>query len=190
MSGRSASRNLPALVREHDIPTGGVLHVGANRGQEVDVYRRAGFGTIRLVEPIPELAARLRRLAGVQVIQAAAGRRGERTLHVTDNDRYASLLPPQDRRVVARVTVPVIPVRDMQGGCSLLVVDAQGAEAEVLATADLPRLRMIVVETCTRRRYKGAALRGDVLGMLDGWRLVAEFRHRTPGVSDCVLVAP
>src|SRR5437868_40730 len=47
------------LIREFGRECRGVIHVGANLGQEFDSYRRAGLQSVVYIEPIPEIFARL-----------------------------------------------------------------------------------------------------------------------------------
>ena len=165
-----------------------------------------------MVEPNPEHTAALReslrkhhsaatgagsRCAGLpaqEVVVAAAGReRGHTTLYVTEWDQQASLLPPLPPLTVARTeTIPVVPVREIQHGCNVLVVDAQGAELEVLAGADLSRLHLAVIEGSTWPRYQQGSTVGTIAGYMraQGWRQVAVWAHVRPHVYDVAWLTP
>lgn len=174
------------ILERHGIEPKGVIHVGANRGQEVPVYRGL-FDLIRLVEPIPELADALP--GDCEVIRAAVrDQPGETTLYVPRWDQAASVLRPRKRRVVRKLTVPTVPLRDIQDDCNVLVADVQGAELEVLRSGDLKRLDALVVEVFPTRRYEDACVGGEVVDYLADWRLVAEFPHQVATVSDLVFV--
>ncbi|MDQ1740672.1 MAG: hypothetical protein QOE53_2324, partial [Pseudonocardiales bacterium] len=149
---------LPALIERLALPTDGVVQVGAHIGQEVPALTRCGFRRLVMMEPNPDHITTLRQqlqlhhlnaglpepaggLPAREMVPAAAGReRGELVLHVTEYDQQASLLVPMfPMAVVRRDRIPVVPVREVQTGCNVLVIDAQGAELDVLAGADLTR---------------------------------------------------
>lgn len=175
---------LAGILTRHDIIPRGVIHVGANRGQEVPAYREL-FPRIKLVEPNPELPLP----DDCEVIRkAVGGEYGEATLYIPKWDQAASVLRPVKRRVIRKLTVPVVPLRDIQGSCNVLVVDVQGAELEVLKSGDLERFDLIVVEVFPTRRYEGACVREEVMDYLAAWELAAEFPHKVPTVSDLVYV--
>lgn len=160
----------------------GVVHVGAHRGQEVADYRRAGFRRIVLVEANPWLGPDLDRLAVTEVHMCAAGTSRSVDLFVTEWDERSSVLAPLEDPVTETVTVPCRPLADLQTGCNMAVLDVQGAELDVLRSADLTALDVLIVETTDRVRYDGAATRADIDGFLTGagWR---RYRSITAGHS-------
>lgn len=176
---------LPDLLA--DLEPRGVVHVGAHKGQEVPDYRAAGFERIVLIEPNPAMWRHLDRLDDVTVHRCACGPTGTATLHVTAASQRSSLLEPTDWNVTRTVDVPVRPLAELQGGCNVAVVDVQGCELDVLATADLPALELIVVEVSDTVRYRSAPTRDALEAFLTaaGWSMVAEFRggHST-GIAD------
>ena len=201
---------LPGLLDRLGLPTDGVVQVGAHVGQEVQALSRCGFRRLVMMEPNPDHTAALRQqlqahltagrpasaggLPAAELVLAAAGReRGELVLHVTEHDQQASLLMPlQPMSVVREDTVAVIPVREVQAGCNVLVIDAQGAELEVLAGADLSRLQLAVVEGSTSARYQGGATLDSVGDYMRsrGWRQIAGWAHVRPHVVDVAWLAP
>jgi FkbM family methyltransferase len=46
--------DLNNMVEKYDLDIGGVLHIGAHHGQEVEEYKRLGISKIAMVEPQPE----------------------------------------------------------------------------------------------------------------------------------------
>lgn len=151
----------------------GVVHVGAHHGQEVADYRRAGFGRIVLVEPNPACWPALDRLHVDEVHTCAAGSAGLVTLYVTEwDERSSTLLPTETYQVVETIAVERRPLADMQTGCNVAVLDCQGAELDVLRSADLARFDVLIVETSATVRYEGAATRADIDEFLTGagWR--------------------
>jgi FkbM family methyltransferase len=206
---------LAGLLRRLRLATDGVVQVGAHIGQEVEALTACGFRRLVMMEPNQDhtaalddqllryhLAARLPEpedghLAREIVVAAAGRSRGEATLYVTEWDQQASMLPPllplsARNAVVRQDTIPVIPVREVQHGCNVMVVDAQGAELEVLAGTDLDRLDLAVIEGSTWARYsEGSTLETISDYMLaQGWRQVADWAHVRPNVSDLAWLAP
>ncbi len=204
-------QQLPALLDRLGLPTDGAIQVGAHTGQEVEALTRCGFRRLVMVEPNRDHLARLdeqlqihHAAAGLpepadghlprEIVTAAAGRdRGEATLYVTEYDQQSSMLPPLLPMTVARhETIPVIPLREVQGGCNVLVVDAQGAELEVLAGADLERLHLAIIEGSTWARYSGGSTLDGTADYMSshGWRQVALWAHVRPHVYDAAWLAP
>lgn len=201
---------LPELLDTLDLPRDGVVQVGAHTGQEVEAFSRLGFRRLVMMEPnqdhLPLLAQRLREFhesAGLPlpadgreprvVVQAAAGRRhGQATLYVTEYDQQSSVLAPLGMPVLREVTIPVIPVAEIQAGCNVLVADAQGAELDVLAGADLDRFQLIVVEGSITARYTGGSTVASIADLLRraGWQQVAAWAHVRPEVYDLGWLAP
>jgi FkbM family methyltransferase len=202
---------LPALISRLGLATDGVVQVGAHVGQEVQALTRCGFRRLVMVEPnldhtmalqqqlrLHHLGAGLPEPAGGlparEIVPAAAGRtRGQLVLHVTEYDQQASLLVPLlPMAVVRQDTIAVIPVHDVQAGCNVLVIDAQGAELDVLAGTDLTRLQLAVIEGSTWARYDGGATLESVGAYMrsQGWRQIAVWAHVRPHVVDVAWLAP
>lgn len=204
-------RELPGLLALLRVPANGVVQVGAHTGQEVPALTRCGFRRLVMMEPnrdhIPRLRGQLRvhqpdanlpePVGGYprhEVVVAAAGReRGEAMLHVTEWDQQSSLLAPlMAVEVVRRDVCAVVPVREVQHGCNVLVIDAQGAEIDVLAGADLRRLDLAVIEGSTRARYENGSTVDSIAVFMraHGWRQVATWAHVRPDVYDVAWLSP
>lgn len=200
--GTVAMGDLRRLLDEVGLAAAGVVHVGAHRGQEVPVYRAAGFGLIRLVEPEPGLARRLRdRFPDCDVREVAcAARGGRRRFNVANYRTWSSLYDiPSDqsivpgRRVEVRdvITVDVVRLATIQDGCNVAVIDAQGAELDVLKGADLAALDLVIVETVEPSEVWRPALPRDVADEWfaeRGWSAAFEWRHTAPDVRDVAYV--
>jgi len=170
---------LPAIMAEHGVVPSGVLHVGAHHGEEYEAYRAAGFDRIVWMEPNPLLASRLRD-RGLNVVEAAAGSvPGVATFYSTERSYWSSLLRPTTREH-EEIRVEVARIDSLGHDCNVLVVDAQGSEPDVIASADLGVFDLAVIETGTQQEYEGQVSFGPVDEMMAaaGFRLVGEFWHQ------------
>lgn len=199
--------DLAALCRLHRVPRGGVVHVGAHLGQELELYRELGFRRILLVEAHPHLAARL--LASVRddprVLVASCAicdHDGSATLRVASYDESSSLLPFAEHREVypdiveeSRLEVPARRLDSLLGALGLppesfdlLVLDVQGAELLALrgARRALGHLSALVVEVSFRELYRGGALAHEVDDFLaeQGFERIATDRRHHPSWGD------
>jgi FkbM family methyltransferase len=158
---------LPDALADLGVPATGVIHVGAHRGEEVPIYRKCGFEQITLVEPDPDNAAFLRdEFPDCAVIECAVGtEQGSATLHRADNTVFSGLKPDAGQPTIGSVEVAVRPLRDIQAEhpANVLVVDTQGTELEVLASADLTGVDLVVVETQELSRKMYAAFWPDAV---------------------------
>lgn len=190
------------LITVRGVAPVGVVHVGAHRGTEVPDYRRFGFERIVLVEPEPDLAARLRvKFPDCVVVEKVCAQRAakRRKFNVATRRQWSSLVDvPADQskagpvEVRARIDVEAVTLRSIQAGCNVAVVDTQGTEHDVLAGADLSSLELVVVETVTPGPvWRPAWDRPDADAWFAerGWWPVAEFAHSAPDVLD-VAYAP
>ena len=128
-----------------------VLHIGAGRCAELEMYKRFDRSCIVLVEPqadlAGELAARTAETPHIRVISAAiAEEAGENTLHLFNLSQYASLHQPNGifslfpgLEEVGQVSVNCLTIADLisdsgvsPGADNWLVIDAPGAEAIVV----------------------------------------------------------
>lgn len=155
----------------------GVVHIGANTGQERDMYHRLGLQVL-WVEPIPSVFAQLRDnltdYPAQQALQALVSDTdgAEATLHIASNNgESSSILPPaghlqswpeirfEEQIRLPTVTLPtllqsnkvVLPRR------TALVLDTQGAELMILrgAGALLRSFRYVKAEAADFSAYEG-----------------------------------
>jgi FkbM family methyltransferase len=172
----------------------GVIHVGANTGQERDDYARHRLPVV-WVEPIQECFDRLvSHVAAfpeqvcVQALVTDTDGKDYR-LHVSDNNgQSSSVLPPAAHltsypgvnfifaRQLKSVTLDMLLAREVAdlSVFDTLVLDVQGAELLVLAGAKslLPRLRYVRAEVWNYQAYKGCAQRSEVSSFLGRYGLV------------------
>lgn len=128
----------------------GIRHlafVGAHEGEEVASLIAAGVQRLTLVEPLPDLAARLReQWPDLTVVEAACSdKAGTATLYVPARDNMASLIPLDGEPI----EVPTVRLDEVAPDADAAVIDVQGHEYEVLAAAPWDSLRLLMVETCT-----------------------------------------
>jgi len=161
---------LPEAMTELGVEPRGVLHVGAHRGEEMPVYAKCGFESFTLVEPDPDNAAFLRaEFPDVDVVECAVGPNvGPATLHRAANTVYSGLRPDAGQPSTGSVDVQVFPLSAIQDGrkANVLVVDTQGTELEVLGTADLSGVDLVIVETQELSRAMYAAFWPDAVEQL------------------------
>ncbi len=177
----------------HDLDA--VLDVGANVGQFAISVRRAGFvGRIISCEPLSGAFAELARRAvddsGWDVVNAAVGSEvGETEINVSANSYSSSILPMTDAHLsgapdsayvaterVALTTVPALVERfGLRPERTLLKIDTQGYEAEVLAGAGdlLGEFGALQLEVSFVELYEGQQLAEETAQLLrdHGYRL-------------------
>jgi FkbM family methyltransferase len=178
-------RQLPQALAELGLAPKHVIHVGANLGQEVADYRRAGIERITLVEPDPDAAAALRAAyPDLPVLEVAcATTAGSAMLRRADDASVWSTLAttalPHGKAVTSEVPVQVVTVADIQGDADMLVVDTQGTELDALMSADLTRLTLVVIETQNINSAQHAGYYPDVAAYMagHGWVPALQWLH-------------
>ena len=163
---------------------GGVVHVGANTGQERLVYDRHGLRVL-WVEPIPAvfdtLAANIAALPKQRALRALVTDRdgAEYTFHVSNNDgKSSSILDLKDHADIwpdvhynselrlTGVTLATLFAREGVDAAQYdaLVMDTQGSELLVLQGA-VPLLRhftYVKTEVCDFEAYAGCCQLADI----------------------------
>lgn len=212
---RTEALDLNALCAAHGVSARGVAHVGAHEGQELPVYEALGAKRVVFVEANPVVHARLSaRVAGrdhvIAVQRAASDAPGRVQLHLASFDQSSSLLPMDQHLAVypgitpaGTVEVQATPLDDLlvelavpATDISLLVVDVQGAELQVLqgATGLLGHVEAVQVEVSFASLYAGGAQIEEVhelltrrgferVALLSGWHPTwgdAFYRRRLP----------
>jgi FkbM family methyltransferase len=155
----------------------GVIHVGANAGQERDLYQQHGLHVI-WIEPIPEvfeqLEANLRgypRQRAFQYLVTDADDK-EYAFHISNNDgKSSSILALKLHKdiwpdvtftkslALRSITLPSLLRKEGIdiGNYNALIMDTQGSELLVLegAAPILPRLRFVKTEVSDFESYEG-----------------------------------
>ena len=168
----------------------GVIHVGANTGQERDLYAGHGLPVV-WIEPIPEVFERLRRniegYPGQRAYQALIADEDGRsyTFHIADNDgESSSIFDLGDHRDVwpevsyaRRITVEGITLASFLerhavdvAAFDTLVLDTQGSELLVLKGAEpiLPGIAQVWTEAADFEAYRGGARLDEIGDFLSG----------------------
>lgn len=176
----------------------GVIHVGANSGQERDDYDRLGLNVI-WIEPIPDIFETLRRnilnYSNQRAIMALVADQDDQdvTLNIASNHGASSsmfdlaghkdLWPDVhyvDQLHLKSITLPTLIERENidVSQYDALLLDAQGAEFPILKGAKpiLNRFRFIQVEAADFEAYAGAARRDIITEFMvnSGFRLKRE----------------
>lgn len=181
-----------------------VLDIGANVGQFATLIRRAGFaGRIISCEPLTgafgELCDRAARDERWLAVQTAVGREpGSTTINVSANSFSSSVLDMTDAHLtsapgsgyIATETVPMTTVRGLvakhavEPGRTLLKIDTQGYEEEVLAGAGdlVAEFGAIQLELSFVELYAGQQLFDDLYARMRG--LGFRLQIIEPGFSD------
>jgi FkbM family methyltransferase len=164
-----------------------LVHIGAHEAEELDDYRRLGWGSTRTiwVEALPGKAdhvrSRITDLPQHSVINAVLWDEADQPVEFqeTTNGQSSSALQLKDHAsVYSEITVKkvwkfttarassVIPFAEL-GRIGLVNIDIQGAELRALKGfgSELDRVDAIYSEVNLRELYRGAAL----LGELDAW---------------------
>ncbi|MDX2259907.1 MAG: FkbM family methyltransferase [Hyphomicrobiaceae bacterium] len=166
----------------------GVIHVGANSGQERDTYAAHGLDVL-WIEPIPEVFTRLERFIAKQPKQRAlreliTDRDGASyDFHVANNNGASSSIldfaehkdiwpeVTYERTIkLTSVTLDTLLAREGidASGYQGLVMDTQGSELMVLkgATRTLKSMRFIKTEAADFEAYAGCARVDDLTSFL------------------------
>lgn len=183
-----------------------VVDVGAHDGQLFAVPQAQNINnTVYAIEPIPELADRLRahQLPNLHVFCFAMGdEEGTHTFHVNQNDATSSLLVADctepwrayaDRLQEARsLQVPVVRLdsfleQHSLAEVDLLKIDAQGFDLQVLKGAGdaIHRIKRIIVEVQLTPLYQGSASKEAIVAYLAerGFRLAGAI-PQTEGLEE------
>ena len=187
----------------------GVVHVGANTGQERFLYARLGLSVV-WIEPLPSafaaLTANIRDLPRQRALQALVTDVDGRptTLHVSSNAGLSSSILDlaQHRDVwpdvgyVGEITMPSTTLATLLDAADVdpddydaLVLDTQGAELQVLSGAGewLTRASLVLLEAADFEAYAGCCQVDDLTDFLGerGFREVARrtFATRAEGGS-------
>lgn len=172
------------LFPKYGIKPTGVLHVGANVGEEAPVYNELGINKQTWVEGNPDLLPKLKEnvLIGTEkaVLEFLAGERNTTVLfHIANNGgQSSSVLELETHRIahpeVKYIKDELLPMKrlddffyefpDLVEGCDFLNIDVQGYELSVLRGMGglLHKFKWAYLEVNKAELYKGCALVEDI----------------------------
>lgn len=173
------------IVRKYGKPEG-ILHVGANVGEEAAVYDEMGIKDVFWVEANSQLIPQLKINAGKynhKVMHALAGdvEGLEVELHISNNAGQSSSILELGTHKIAHPEVHYVGSEVMKmirldqrscwGGYDFLNIDVQGAEIKVLKGLGdcLTSFKWVYLEVNKAELYKGCALIGEIDIYLKGF---------------------
>jgi len=183
----------------------GVVHVGANVGQEAAVYDELGVPKVLWIEAQEDCRGALEgalkkhhRDEDVVAITAVSGEEGSATLFQMDNSISSSLKPLGSGHkhffpFIQQAKTQQLQTETLDGllkrlslnprEFDFMYLDVQGSELDVLkgsTTQVLPHIRYLVTEVSAEEHYKGGCLEKDLHEFLvsQGFSLVQ--RHMPP----------
>lgn len=163
------------LRKRFGVQPRGVLHVGAHQAEELEDYRKEGFGPVIWVEAQPSLIPHLvKRVKGSEdlVLEGVAwSRTGETlTFNVASNGQSSSVFEMNEHLVyypnihnVAQIEVQTVRLDELVPRSAVfdfVVLDVQGAELDALQglSARLHQVRWIFTEVNRENLYHGIPL--------------------------------
>jgi FkbM family methyltransferase len=162
--------NLQKLFDKYGKPNG-ILHVGANTGQEADLYWLLGVDHVLWIEAnpeiYPELVANVSRYGHLTENYAAGNQEGTIVLHVANNDGLSSSVLELGTHSVAHPTVHYVKDVEVQIRrivpnpiYDFLVLDTQGSELQVLLGMGdhVNNFKWILSEINREELYKNCSL--------------------------------
>jgi FkbM family methyltransferase len=193
-------KNIFDLDYLQQVPKRGVIHVGADIGQEVPLYFEYGFRKVMLIEANPEkydvLRKKFDRHSNVTLFNyAALDKEGVVDFHIhtsrTGSTEPASVLPMKRFKEIVKtlhtartIKVPAITLDGLFGRHSIAAddynfinIDIQGAESLALAGATkvIAAMDAIICEVNVVELYENGALEADIIALLS--RYGFERRH-------------
>jgi FkbM family methyltransferase len=197
--------NALELMEYFELPVYGIIHVGANTGQERNAYRLSGAAFCLYIEPVSavfhELQKNISGIPGHVAIQAACSDVDGKvvTLNIASNaGESSSILPMSEHArlfpnvryvghesITTRTLDSIVRIEVPGKKFNLLVIDAQGADLKVLQGARflLPHLDGVFVEVSEIPFYEGGCTLGEVTGFLRSfdfrmkWMKIGRYRY-------------
>jgi FkbM family methyltransferase len=193
------------LMTFFELDVVGIIHVGANSGQEREAYRRAGADACLYIEPVSSVFQVLQQnlvgYPGHVAIKAACSDVGGETveLNIANNDGESSSIFPlgehknlfpsvkyvASESVVTRTLEEIVETEASGTKFNLIVIDTQGAELKVLngAKSMLPHVDGIFVEVSEIPLYEGGCTVDEITAFLHGfgfhmkWMEIGRYRY-------------
>jgi FkbM family methyltransferase len=169
--------DLGNLVRKYDLNITGVVHIGANAGQEHPVYESLNIEPVIYFEPLPHIFEQLKSNVGDKATCynfALGNIDGDVDMFVEDvnNGGSSSVLEPKKHlehypwiEFKRKINVPLKRVDDLNlPKCNFINIDVQGYELEVFKGASnyLKDVDYIMSEVNLAELYTGCAKVEDI----------------------------
>lgn len=171
--------DLKQLIKTYNLKITGVIHIGANTGQEVPLYEQLGIRDIILIEPCTEAFTELyNQYSGKHIIHnvAISDFDGETEMFITDQHtgQSNSLLKPAlheqyypeivfDKKETVCVR-KLDSIYYLEDRFNCMVIDVQGAELSVLRGAEnsLKHINYLLAEVNKEELYEGCTMVADL----------------------------
>lgn len=187
------------LFPKYNIKPTGVLHVGANIGEEAPVYAELGIQKVIWIEAnadlFPKLMENITKFPNPVAYNFAAGDENKKvTLHISNNAGQSSSVLELGTHKVAHPDVHYVSDKEVDmfridhalgngeiEGCDFLNLDIQGAEGMALRGMGnlLRQFKWIYIEVSKNEVYKGCMILGDMDMFMtaNGFRRVELFNN-------------
>jgi len=197
--------NLMELKQKHNLDIKGIIHIGANTGQELKAYEQLGVKNVIFIEPIPEIFAKLTQLKS-EVCNltfynvAISHYEGKASFNVTNNGESSSLLDLKQHRmyypgiyVTKKIQVDVITLDKLIEKYSIdmkmynmINMDIQGNEFNAIigSRQALNNIDYINLEVNKEELYGGCAMDYQidfVLSLMNYYKVAEIFEHHSWG---------
>lgn len=189
------------FMRLHNLGTEGIIHVGANIGQERAGYQECRANACLWIEPVSavfdQLKENIKGMPGHVAVRAVCSNvAGEVvSLNIASNRGNSSSLLPLGNHarlhpdvtyvgsesMTTRILDEIVQTEAPDAAFNLLVVDVQGAELKVLhgAMSVLSRLDAVYIEVSETPLYEGGCTIDDITGFLRGFGFAMKWMSIT-----------
>lgn len=163
------------IINKYDLKIKGIIHVGAHKGQEVNLYEKLGIFKIILFEPIPKIFEELKiKFEGKYLIfnTALGNSQGEVIMNIenVNDNKSSSILEPHKHIeyyphiiFTEKLKVKLTKLDNFYSfhqDYNFLVIDTQGYELEVLKGGSnfLEKIDYIICEVNKEELYMGCPI--------------------------------
>lgn len=203
------------IIRKHGKPNG-ILHVGANTGQEAEIYNRNGVKKVVWIEALPHIYEKLltnvKRYGHICIKACISDTDGQQVeFHESNNEAQSSSFLQLGTHKTAHPEVHYIrshkmtatrldtllnnsEIIDLGRGLDFLAMDIQGAEMLALKGLGLrlSQFKWVYLEVNTKEVYRGCALLPEIDKFLrnNGYEKKESRIFENWGWGDCLYVKP
>ena len=198
---------LPKMIKDYNLNITGIVHVGANEGQEAPIYALAGITDVIFIEAIPEVYSKLvKRTAAYKpcCIQAClSDTEKEVEFNIANNEGQSSSYLEfgthkenhPDVEFIDKLTLRTTTLNKLVDkyaffkGCNMLIMDIQGAELDVLKGGSkmIDQADYIYLEVNEDEVYKGCGTVDQIDAYLKDFTRI-ETRMTSAGWGDALYI--